>query len=351
MNGYGTDNPFEENKYDFYDELICSDAKKDFSRFFMGLFIFNVISYAVSFLISIVIMLIYGSDRALELASNIYFTMIMGVAPMYCIALPALFLFVKKMPSRIPVRQNFGIKSFISLLPVSILLMTIGNYIGIYLNTIIGAIKGSPIENTTAETVAKSPTWLTAIMVVILAPIVEEFIFRKLMIDKLSKYGYLTAILISALSFGLFHGNLYQFFYATLVGVLLGYIYVKSGKWWLSALMHAILNFYGSIIGLKVSEMLEKLLKLSEEYTQGTLTDTSEFSYYLTITNLYTYFHLAMLIAGAVILFKAARRKIPVIIDRDKMTIPKGRRASTIFLNVGAILFIISSVILFILQL
>ena len=350
-NNYDENNPFEETSYDFYDEIIASDAKTDFSRFFLGLFIFNAVSYAASFLITLLISLVLGPEKSEALASNIYFIMIMGVLPMYCIALPALILFVRKMPRRTPERQKFGIRSFIPLFPVAIFLMSLGNYIGIFLNTVIGAIRGTPVENTTVEIVSSSPTWLTVIMVVILAPLVEEFIFRRLMIDKLSRYGYLFAILVSSLAFGLFHGNLYQFFYATLVGILLGYIYVKSGNWLLSALMHAIINLYGSVVATKIADLLSKAAVLLEQYEAGTLTDTSALSYYITVTNLYSYFHIAMLIAGAVILFKMARRREPIIVDRAKATIPKGKRAKAVFLNTGAILFIISSILIFIIQL
>ena len=345
------DNPFETDNFDFYDKIICSDAKKDFSRFFLGLFIFNAITAAIGTAITIALLIIYGVDAAREITNNIYFSMIMGVAPMYCIALPILVLFVKNISVRKPQKQNFGIKSFIALIPVSILLMTLGNYVGIFLNSIIGAFKGEAIENTTANLINDSPTWLTIIMAVILAPIVEEFIFRKLMIDKLSKYGYITAILVSSLAFGLFHGNLYQFFYAALVGILLGYIYVKSGNWLISVLMHAIINFYGGVIGSKISDITEDLVTLSEQYTAGTLTDTITFSRYMAITQLYVYFHLAMLLIGALIIFKAARRRIPILTDNGKMSIPKGKRATTIFLNSGAILFLFSSVIIFIIAL
>ena len=317
----------------------------------MGLTIFNVSAVVISFIVSLVLSIALGTDRASEVIENIYFAMIMGVVPMYCISLPMLWAHVRKMPSRIPTRQDFGVKSFITLIPVAIFLMSMGNYIGVYLNTVISAIKGEVIENTTIETVSKSPLWLTIILVIIIGPLVEEFIFRKLMIDKLSRYGYLSAILLSSLAFGLFHGNLYQFFYAFFVGILLGYIYVKSGNWLLSALMHALVNVYGGILSEKMSEFMLKYASLYEQYAAGTLADTAELSYYAGITTLYSYFHIAMMILGGIIFFNAARRKVPIIEDRKKVCIPKGRRASCIFLNTGSILFILSSLAIFAIQL
>ena len=50
--------------------------------------------------------------------------------------------------------------------------------------------------------------------------------FRKLIIDRMSIYGDKLAIIVSSIAFGLFHGNFYQIFYATLIGFILGYVLV-----------------------------------------------------------------------------------------------------------------------------
>ena len=64
----------------------------------------------------------------------------------------------------------------------------------------------------------------------ILAPLVEEVIFRggifRLLRKKLS---FLWGAVISSLLFGLYHGNLVQFLYASLMGMLLAYVYEKYG--------------------------------------------------------------------------------------------------------------------------
>ncbi len=349
-NGY-SDNPFGHPQYDFYDEIVCTDAKRDFSRFFNGLFVFNIISYAAVLIITLALLLIFGKDGANEILSNVYFDMIFGVLPMYLIALPVLYLMIRKMPERRPERQDFGVKTFIGLFPVCILFMTLGNYIGIYLNVIIGAIRGYEVPNGTAELVESSPVWLTVIMVVILAPLAEEFIFRKLMIGRLSRYGYGTAILVSSLTFGLFHGNLYQFFYATFVGIILGYIFVKSGNWLLSALMHALLNLYGSVISVKMSDVTIRYLELYEQYVADTLTDMTEFTRISIIAQIISLFQIALLITGAVIFFRSVKRRSFVIADLEGIRIPKGRRAKTIFLNIGAILFLVSSLLIFLINL
>jgi membrane protease YdiL (CAAX protease family) len=53
------------------------------------------------------------------------------------------------------------------------------------------------------------------------APVVEEIVFRGAILRGLERYGKWFAVLISALLFGVFHGNLIQSPYAFLVGLVL----------------------------------------------------------------------------------------------------------------------------------
>ena len=52
------------------------------------------------------------------------------------------------------------------------------------------------------------------------------------------------AIVISALLFGIYHGNVVQFFYATCMGVMLAIIYDKTGTLWISIVAHIAANLW-----------------------------------------------------------------------------------------------------------
>ncbi|MBQ7318874.1 MAG: CPBP family intramembrane metalloprotease [Clostridia bacterium] len=75
----------------------------------------------------------------------------------------------------------------------------------------------------------------------------EELLFRGLVLGNLLPYGKTSAILSSALLFGLMHQNLGQMLYATMAGVVLGIIYVETRSIWASTLMH-FLNNLSSVI-------------------------------------------------------------------------------------------------------
>ena len=74
------------------------------------------------------------------------------------------------------------------------------------------------------------------------APVFEELIFRKLLLDRLRPFGDRCAILLCGVAFGLYHVNLGQFFYAAALGMVLAGIVLKTGKIWHSMVCHAALN-------------------------------------------------------------------------------------------------------------
>lgn len=79
--------------------------------------------------------------------------------------------------------------------------------------------------------------------VIILAPILEELIYRGYLITELSQsFSKKTAIIVSAIVFGLYHINLYQSVFAMFVGVILGIIFVNTDSLLYSVITHMIYN-------------------------------------------------------------------------------------------------------------
>lgn len=85
------------------------------------------------------------------------------------------------------------------------------------------------------------------LLAIIGAPIVEETIFRKLIIDKVAHHGEALAVLVSALLFGLMHGNLAQFFLAFFVGIVFGIVYIKTRNIFYTMGLHCLMNTFASI--------------------------------------------------------------------------------------------------------
>lgn len=93
----------------------------------------------------------------------------------------------------------------------------------------------------------KNPTGLfgfllTFISTAIVPALVEEFACRGIILGLLKKHGEGFAIVTSALVFGIMHGNFEQIPFATMVGLILGYIYVKTNSIWVCVVVHGINN-------------------------------------------------------------------------------------------------------------
>jgi membrane protease YdiL (CAAX protease family) len=84
---------------------------------------------------------------------------------------------------------------------------------------------------------------------VLLAPLIEEVLFRGVILRILSRYGRNFAIVTSAILFGLYHTDLIEFFHGFICGLLLAYITFRySIKW--AAVLHCISNLVISAVAL-----------------------------------------------------------------------------------------------------
>lgn len=89
----------------------------------------------------------------------------------------------------------------------------------------------------------------TFVMVGITGPILEEILFRGVILDGfLNRYKPGKAIFWSAFLFGLFHMNPWQFIPAFLTGLLLGYIYLKTRSLIPVIFIHIINNSFSYLI-------------------------------------------------------------------------------------------------------
>lgn len=91
---------------------------------------------------------------------------------------------------------------------------------------------------------------LWAVATLILPPIVEETIFRGLILQYLGRAGarFIVANLIQAVLFGIFHMNFVQGIYTALLGFLLGWLAYRYDSILVPMLLHAIFNLFGTVL-------------------------------------------------------------------------------------------------------
>lgn len=93
---------------------------------------------------------------------------------------------------------------------------------------------------------------ITLISAVIVPAFLEEYLYRELFCRELTVYGHLFAIIGSALFFGLMHFSYYSFPYAFICGLVIGFVYLKTGSVKYTVALHLannLLSYILSIVG------------------------------------------------------------------------------------------------------
>ncbi|ELC8443740.1 CPBP family intramembrane metalloprotease [Clostridium perfringens] len=92
-----------------------------------------------------------------------------------------------------------------------------------------------------------SSTFFGIFTTVIIAPIFEEIFYRGLVFGYLRRdCKLITALILQAFFFAFMHGNLFQGFYAFLLGILLGLLVYYTNSIYSSMIGHIIFNILGS---------------------------------------------------------------------------------------------------------
>ena len=100
----------------------------------------------------------------------------------------------------------------------------------------------------------------------ILAPLAEEVVFRgailRTLLGIMSKKNHWVAIMISAAIFGIVHANLAQFINALLMGLILGWMYYRTGSLVPGILLHWVNNTMAYVLSNIMPQSDGKLIDL-----------------------------------------------------------------------------------------
>lgn len=320
---------------------ILKTYKKHFSllglMYFLGALIIIGVQVAVSMLVL---------AFAPSLLDNPNLSLLVSMLPTYTIAFPLTSLLIHQIPGVQMKKHNMKPAQLLGAFAISYALMYLSNLAGQFFTNIIGIIKGSPVDDAIADLVSELNPLTAFFVMVLLAPALEEWIFRKLLVDRTIRYGEGTAIFLSGLMFGLFHGNLNQFVYTFLIGTFWAFIYVKTGRLRYTIYLHMALNFMGSIGSLFFLGAISTLEGGSSamngfHFLLGMLIPLAIVIPYLIVV-------FGLVISGIVLLVTNWKRfrLIPA-----ELFIPKEKRFSVIFLNAGMILYVLFWIIQIVLQL
>lgn len=307
-------------------------AKKVFSALGLAIFTLFMISSAAQ------IGLMMLMDQAVPgWSGQSWLNMLITFAPIYLIGVPCSLLVLRKIPKAAAAEtRKLGVGGFFTVFAIMIFMMYSGNLIGIAITSAITSLMDVSPVNPVIGLAMDTDLLPKILFTVILAPLIEELVFRKMLIDRMSPYGERLAVITSAVMFGLFHGNLSQMFYAFGIGLVFGYVYLKTGRLRYSVLLHMLVNFIGSVVSSEMLKLLDMnsvdALAMSDSELFAAASGPA-FSVFL----VYIVCILTLCIGGLLLLIVKGRR-IRFSEARDEL--PKGMRFRTVWLNIGMILFL-----------
>lgn len=310
-------------------------ARKVFSRIGLAFCAILVVATVAQLAWVLIPEAIWGKDN--WMSSTSWGFWISSFAPLYAFAIPAGLLLLWKLPAQKPQDNKLPFTFFLVIFPICVFCMIAGSLLGNFLSALLS---GGTAENALNE-YAMDTNPLKVLVMVIFAPLLEEYVCRKQIIDRTLRYGEKTAVILSAAVFGLLHQNLFQFFYAFALGLVFGYIYTRSGRLRYTVILHAIVNFMGSVIApwiLQLADM-ETIASLDPTLPAEQLLPLyMEILPELLIVLAYLFFYYALAFAGFVLLIVMWRKQQWKEIDTQ---LPKGTAFKTVYLNAGMILYVL----------
>ena len=143
-------------------------------------------------------------------------------------------------------------KVLLSLLEI-ILLLLAGAGLAQYGNFLMAILQSFINSSAYQESMTRITEGKSLLMMIfwmgIIAPAAEEMIFRWLIYLRLRDWlRAVPAMVISGVFFGIYHGNLVQGVYASILGILFAYFMELTGSLWASVLLHVGANIWSLLI-------------------------------------------------------------------------------------------------------
>lgn len=146
-----------------------------------------------------------------------------------------------------PARRVNGLDAFLATIACVGMCM-LANVIGAYVTAFLEQFGASAPD--VPDMLEHTPAGLALYVAVfaVLPALMEEAVMRGYLLRELRSFGDGAAVCMSALFFGMMHGNIRQIPFAFVVGLALGWLYVASDNIWLPVAVHFCNNAVSAII-------------------------------------------------------------------------------------------------------
>lgn len=116
-------------------------------------------------------------------------------APLYLIAVPIGLLLLRKVPAKSIEKHHLKPSRYIVMAIICLFMMCAGNILGLIVAKLLQLLFGVSVANPILGYAMDNTLLPKILFMVILAPVFEEYIFRKQLIDRMHIYGQRLAVI------------------------------------------------------------------------------------------------------------------------------------------------------------
>ena len=291
--------------------------------------IFSPLGFALTFSIlsvNVVQLIVAGFMSAVDpnLLMTDWANFFLIAVSFYLIGFPLAYCMMKKIPTAVSQeKKRLTLRQLVEYGLISYAVMILLNFLTTFLLSFIELFKTESIVNPVQQVILTGSPWLSLLCIVVLSPIIEELLFRKILLDRVRIYGDKVAIIFTAIAFGFYHGNLSQLFYAVGLGIILAYIVLKTNQLKYSIGIHMFVNAMGSLI-------LPMLIGDGSDLLRAQIASVI----------------VVILITFGTILIIKNRKKVELV--QGDLTIPESKLMQLVWLNHGVFAYLLFSIALII---
>ena len=179
------------------------------------------------------------------LSNSIGYLWLSGILVPLSTGLPfvAYLIFRRKDPSDYLKFEKVGFSGGLLCVLGGLALSLLGNYPAFFISEFLEKFGYESSPSYTSNADSLEAILLEIAVVAVLVPFIEEMVFRGVVLSALRKYGLGFSIVASGLVFGMAHLNFPNVVFATISGLVFGFIYAKTNNLWLTILIHGLNNF------------------------------------------------------------------------------------------------------------
>lgn len=208
-------------------------------------------------------------------------------------------------------RDGFNGGTMFKLVILAVGLQTAASIIASFVTMFLKAFGIEPVQVDLSATTSLPANLLMYFYACLLGPVLEELLYRGVLLQSMRKYNERFAIFLSAAIFGLMHQNYQQFILGFLIGIPLAVVTIKSGSIVPAIFTHIIVNTSGMFFNCWMQYSDPEFFNSALKGTTDAAT-MSDFSTAFVVTLIFRIaVMIAALVVGIIVLVKGGNMSRP----------------------------------------